>query len=100
MIIFFPSNQTQASAQTEHTEAEKEKEQSWELYRLCKTFLEENSETWRTRKIQRENEKNRIKRLEQAGLLRKATQIRYIEKNIEKGIEKLTPADKEKLRIE
>ena len=85
---------------TEHTEPEKEKEQSWELYRLCKTFLEENSETWRTRKIQRENEKNRIKRLEQAGLLRKATQIRYIEKNIEKGIEKLTPADKEKLRIE
>ena len=81
-------------------ETETDKEQSWELYRLCKTFLEENSEAWRTRKVQREHEKNRQERLEKAGLLRRKTQVEYIENNINKGIEKLTPADREKLRLE
>ena len=51
---------------TENVETEKEREQSWELYRLCKNFLEEKSEAWRTRKIQREHEKNRQERLEKA----------------------------------
>ena len=85
---------------TENVETETEREQSWELYRLCKNYLEENSEAWRTRKIQREHEKNRQERLEKAGLLRRKTQIEYIENNINKGIEKLTPADREKLKLE
>ena len=45
------------------------KEKSWQLYKLCKEYLEENSEDWRKRKIQREHKKNRIARLEKAGLL-------------------------------
>ena len=85
---------------TENTEDETDREQSWELYRLCKSYLEENSEAWRTRKVQREHERNRQERLEKAGLLRRKTQIEYIENNIKKGIEKLTPADRERLRIE
>ena len=85
---------------TENTEDETDREKSWELHRLCKAYLEENSEAWRTRKIQREHEKNRQERLEKAGLLRRKTQLEYIENNIKKGIGMLTPADREKLRIE
>ena len=39
-------------------------------------------------------------KLEKVGLLRRKNQVEYIENNINKGIEKLTPADREKLRLE
>ena len=43
-----------------------QKHESWELYRLCKKFLEQNNEKWNKRKEQDEIERSRIQRLEQA----------------------------------
>ena len=37
-----------------------QKHESWELYRLCKKFLEQNNEKWNKRKEQDEIERNRI----------------------------------------
>ena len=71
------------------------REQSWELNRLSRKFLEENDKEWAKRREIREQEKNRKLRLEKAGLLKRNAQIREIEKNIEKGMEKLTRKDRE-----
>ena len=73
------------------------KEQSWELYRLCKNFLENNSEDWRKRKEQRENEKNRVLRLEKAGILSRKAKLEAIERNVKLGMERIPPAEKEKI---
>ena len=56
------------------------KEQSWELNRLCRQYLEENDKDWARTKEIREQEKNRKLRLEKAGLLKRNAQIREIEK--------------------
>ena len=45
------------------------REQSWELNRLSRKFLEENDKEWAKRKEIREQERNRKLRLEKAGLL-------------------------------
>ena len=69
-------------------ELKEKKEKSWELFRLCKEYLEENSTDWEKRKVQRENEKNRILRLEKAGILSKKAKIEAIERNLIKGMNK------------
>ena len=69
-----------------------QKHESWELYRLCKRFLEQNNEKWNKRKEQEEIERNRIQRLEQARIKGISTRQKAFEKEQN---EKLTmlPAD-------
>ena len=38
----------------------------WELWTLCKEYLEEKNKDWQKRKLQREQKNNRILRLEKA----------------------------------
>ena len=47
------------------------REQSWELNKLCRKYLEENDKDWARTKEIREQEKNRKLRLEKAGLLKR-----------------------------
>ena len=65
-----------------------DKEKSWELYKLCRTFLEENSEDWEKSEMKRNAEKNRLDRLQLAKHKQKKTQINYIEKKIEEESQK------------
>ena len=40
------------------------KEKSWQLYRECKEFLEENEKDWEQRRIERELERKKTERIE------------------------------------
>ena len=79
---------------------EQEKDSCYELQNLCREFLEENSKDWARLKEKRINEKNRILRLEQAGILSRKAKIKALEKNIEIGLSKIPAKDREKLRQE
>ena len=77
-----------------------DKEKSWELYKLCKTFLEENSEDWEKNKMKRNAEKNRLDRLQLAKHKQKKVQINYIEKKIEEGLKRLPVEERKRLEEE
>ena len=69
-----------------------QKHESWELYRLCKKFLEQNNEKWNKRKEQDEIERSRIQRLEQARIKGISTRQKKFEKEQNKKLEML-PTD-------
>ena len=89
----------QEQARIEQEENNK-KELSWELHNLCQEYLEENSQDWKKLKEKRNNEKNRILRLEKAGILTRKARINALENNIKVGLEKLTQEQRTKLRQE
>ena len=62
----------------EQTKMKNEREQMWDLHKLCKEYLEENNKDWNKMKVQREQERNRILRLEKAGILSKQAKIREL----------------------
>ena len=78
----------------EKIKRKEEKEQVWALNKLCRKFLEENSKEWLKRKRQRQEEKERLERLEKARILSRKAKIKEIEKNIEKGLNKIPPEEK------
>ena len=89
----------QEQARIEQEENNK-KELSWELHELCQKYLEENSQDWKKLKEKRNNEKNRILRLEKAGILTRKARINALENNIKVGLEKLTQEQRTRLRQE
>ena len=93
-------NQIVQEEQTAQNLVEKENnsESSWELMKLCREYLEENSSEWAKRREQRQNEKNRLERLEKAGILSRKAKMRELENNIEKGFEKLPRNEQEKIK--
>ena len=68
------------------------KHESWELYRLCKKFLEQNNEKWNKKKEQDEIERNRIQQLEQARIKAISTMQKVVEKEQNRKLEML-PTD-------
>ena len=92
--------QEQSKAIEAQEKQEQERESCWELQSLCREFLEENSKDWARIKEKRINEKNRVLRLEQAGILSRKAKIKALEKNIEIGLSKIPTKDREKLRQE
>ena len=70
-------------------ELQNKKKQGWELYKLCKSFLEQNDDRWNKRKEKEQEEKDRIERLEKA--MQKGTLARQklLEKEQERRIRKL-----------
>ena len=69
-----------------------QKHESWELYRLCKKFLEQNNEKWNKKKEQDEIERNRIQQLEQARIKAISTMQKVVEKEQNRKLEML-PTD-------
>ena len=67
---------------------------------MCRDYLEENSSEWAKRREQRQNEKNRLERLEKAGILSRKAKMRELENNIEKGFQKLPRNEQEKIKQE
>ena len=74
-----------------------DKEKSWELYRLCKNYLEENSEDWGKRKMKRIEDKNRQERLQLAKCKQKKGQINFIKEKIEIGMERIPLEERKKM---
>ena len=66
---------------------ERKKEKTWQLYRECKSFLETNERSWKVRRMERENEKRKLERLEIAGAkkekVKEKAKIRKLRKEIE-----------------
>ena len=81
-------------------ESENKSEESWELYDLCKQFLEENSKDWEKRKIARELEKERILRLERARIKTKTAKLNQLRKNVMIGEQKLPEKEREKMDLD
>ena len=75
-------------------------EASWELYDLCKEYLEKNSTDWAKRKEIREQEKIKQERLIKAGLLSRKAKLKLLEKKVAKGMEKIPKSEKERIELE
>ena len=79
-------------------------EQSWALYRECKDYLERNEKNWEKARIDRELEEKKRERLSIARAkqeqMREKVKIRQLEKEIEKGIEKLPTKDRNKIEAD
>ena len=56
---------------------------SWELLELCQEYLEENDNAWKKRKLKRQEEKERLERLEKVKIKSRESKMKHIEKNIE-----------------
>ena len=85
-------------------ELAKEKENTWQLYRECQRYLEQNERNWQVRKMQREQEIKRKERLEIANHKREAlkekVRIRKLKEKIETEMEKLPGKEKERIEQE
>ena len=81
-------------------EQENRKENSWELYRLCKEFLEENSQEWEIRRKERIKERERQERVSVAKNKTRKAQMKLLRKNVEAGVQRLTTKDREQLEQE
>merc|ERR1712105_220500 len=79
---------------------QKQKHESWELYRLCKKFLEENNAKWNKRKEQEEIERNRIARLEEARIKGITARYKIFTKKQNEKVGKLPTEIKEKVEME
>ena len=77
-----------------------EREQSWELSRLCRSFLEENDKKWAERKVKREQELARTIRLENSGIKGRQAKLEEIKRNVEKGMKMLPEIEREKIERE
>jgi hypothetical protein len=93
-------------------------EKSWELAKLCRTYIKDNSENWiegqektRLRQEEREELQERARRLEKAGEKKKLVQTKIFQKKIRmkinqldengrKGWEKSEEEDRRRLRLE
>ena len=92
------------AVRTERLDRKKEKENAWQLYKICKDFLEENDKKWAQKKKERELEKVRKERLEMARMkqeqLRETIKERNLEKELDSEIRKLPTEEQEKLEKE
>ena len=84
----------------ERLQIKQEKEQAYELRRLCRKFLEENDKGWEKRRKERIEEQERLLRQEKTKILSKQAKIKHIEKSIEIGMEKIPKLEKERLELE
>ena len=85
-------------------ERAKEKEKTWELYRECKNYLEENEKNWIVRKRERELENKRLERLDICRQKREELKEKVRERNLENEVstklEQLPRSERKKIEIE
>ena len=75
-------------------EKQRKKIESWELYNICKKFLEENSSHWSKRREQQIEEQQRLERMEKARIKTQNARNKHHEKiwdkRLEQGLEKVS----------
>ena len=80
------------------------KHRSWELYRECKKFLEENEKDWKNRKQERDIENKRKERLNDARIkqdnIREKVRERNLDKKILEKMNELPKREKERIILE
>ena len=80
------------------------KEKSWQLYKECQKFLENNEKNWEKLKIEREQERKRKERLSLARgkqeKLQDKIKERKLEKEIQEGMNKLPQQKRNEILIE
>ena len=91
----------EVAERTRRLKKQEEKEKSWELYRECKRYLEENDKNWQNRKTEREIEIKKIERLHIAEMkkeqIREKVKKRKLEQEIEEKLDKLPEDMKKKI---
>ena len=82
-------------------EKQKMKQKSWELYRECKNYLENNDPNWKQKKEERELEIKKKERLsvanEKQEKLRNKIKERKLQEEIEKGLKQLPAQEQNKI---
>ena len=81
----------------EDTESEVEKKSAWELYELCKDYLEDNEKHWQQKKLLRMKEIKKKERLEEARIKKLEWKERYLTKSLIQLKTKLPEDEDEKL---
>ena len=85
-------------------EKQKMKQKSWELYRECKNYLENNDPNWKQKKEERELEMKKKERLsvanEKQEKLRNKIKERKLQEEIEKGLKQLPANEQNKISEE
>ena len=84
----------------ERLELQRKKTEGWELYRLCKNFLEQNDTRWNKRKEKEQMERERLGRLEIAMQKGTKRRINQLEQEQEKRITKLPHQIQQELELE
>ena len=78
---------------------QRKKQEGWQLYNLCKKFLEENNISWRKRREQQIEENKRAERLEMARIKARRTMQRIEnkrwEEKLREGLEKIPRTERE-----
>ena len=72
----------------ERLEKKEIKEKSWELYKLCKNFLEENDSDWQKRKHERELEIKKIERLNTARHKQEKLKMKVHQRKLEEEVQR------------
>ena len=80
------------------------KEKSWQLYKECQKFLEENERSWEIEKLEREAERKKRERIVEAKAKQENLRLKIRERNItttlEKKIEELPTEERKRIRRE
>ena len=94
----------EARIRNERLKKKEIKEKSWELYKRCQNFLEENDKDWERRRNEREIEKKKQERLSLANTkqerIRQKVKERKLEEDIKKGLAKLPPKRRNEIEQE
>ena len=89
--------ETETREREQRLEKQKIKIKSWELYRECKTFLENNEKNWEHKRQEREIENKRIERLNRAKVQQENLRLKIKQKKLEQDLkEKLEKLPTEK----
>ena len=91
------------SERTERLKKKESLENSWKLLRLCRSYIEENSNTWRNEEEERERKRKqdemRNERLLRAGKKQEDLRKNMLQKKITESMKRLPKSEQEQMRI-
>ena len=73
------------------------KDKAWELYELCKEYLEENEKHWQQKKKERMAEERKIERLTEVRVKKEQLKEKLLTRNLEQKLSQLPESDKKKM---
>ena len=73
--------ENQELKRTLEIETQEQKEQNWELVRMCRIYLEENDKQWAERRKKEEHKMARTTRLEETGIMGRKAKLDQLRKN-------------------
>ena len=80
--------ETEARERIEKINKKEIKEKSWQLYKECQKFLEDNERNWELEKLEREAERKKKERISEAKAKQEAIRVKVRERNLESELNK------------